>query len=318
MEATAAGREGGDASAILETEEGGLSSANDASSVASEGGPIADEPLYTPGARLRPKGAVGASNDDEMIAKWNRGGLGGVEGEPGPTGKVPHPAARIKVDVIKVSGHIKEADVLRTARSKGYWPFRLCYEEGLRRVQKLHGTVRLRITVGSGGAARGVQKVAAELDDPTVVSCVLKAARGLVLVPPERGAPQVTLEISLWPGDDPMQAPTAPAARSTLPRDSSALVAALRARWSDVRVCYREGLQRHEGLWGRLALRLRIRAAGEIIDASEVESHFPDSQVTDCVRRAFTHADAPPGAQELIIVYPLRLGTPPEPRDAGP
>ena len=107
-----------------------------------------------------------------------------------PSGRVPHPAPRIKVDVLKLSGRINEADVLRQARSKGYWPFRLCYEEGLRRSQKLHGTVHVRVTVGASGAVRGAQKVAAEVDDPTVVGCVVKAARGLRFPRPSEERPR--------------------------------------------------------------------------------------------------------------------------------
>jgi hypothetical protein len=267
---------------------------------------MSDEPPYAPGSRRRPAGGVAASQDDDALARWNRGG----PDASGRTGvKPPHPAPRVKVDVVQVHGHIEEADVLRTARAKGYWPFRLCYEDGLRRAPKLHGTVRFRVTVGPGGAPRGVRKMAAEIDDAAVTTCVLKAARNLALAAPERGTPEVTLEVSLWPGDAPVRTGSAPATRPSESPD--ALVAALRSRWSGVRACYAEGLRRTPGLWGRLAMRLRINAKGEVIEAAEVESHFPDRDVTECALRVYERAGLAPYGEDRVFVYPLRFGTPP-------
>jgi hypothetical protein len=284
----------------------------------SDGAVVTDEMPYAPGARSRIGGSVAASAEDETIARWNRGGTVAGETDPAPTGRVPHPAPRIKVDVLKVSGHISEAEVLRQARSKGYWPFRLCYEEGLRRAQKLHGTVRLRVTVGSNGSVRGSQKVAAEVDDPAVVACVVKAARSLSLPAPDRGAPSVTLEVSLWPGDDAVPSPGAKTAAKQGGIDVAALQSALRGYLPQVRVCLAEGQKRHPGLWGRIGVRLRIRAAGEIVDASEIESHFPDPDVTFCVMKSFAHNDVPSPHEELVVVYPLRLGGAREAQEARP
>jgi len=265
--------------------------------------PIADEAPYAPGARRRPKGALAASNDDELIAKWN---LGGPDAEASQNGKPAHPAPRIKVDVVQIRGHLEEAEVLRLARSKGYWPFRLCYEEGLRRTQKLHGKIRLRVTVGPNGAPRSVGRVEAELDDAAVVSCVVKAAKTLAFATPERGTPEVTLEVSLWPGDASIQKP------AVVPRAgpvvSEALVAALRALWPEVRACYADGVARKLGLWGRLALRLRITASGQVTEAAETESRFPDREVVECATKVYVRAELPPSNEELDIVYPLRLG----------
>jgi hypothetical protein len=270
---------------------------------------VSDEAPYAPGQRPRRGGSVAASAEDETIAKWNRGGVVAGETPPTPAGRVPHLAPRIKVDVLKVKGHISESDVLREARSKGYWPFRLCYEEGLRRSQKLHGTVQVRMAVGANGAVRSAQKVAAEVEDPTVVGCVVKAAKSLALPAPERGTPSVTLEVSLWPGDDAVQTSSAPDGKKTRALDVTELVAALRAHLPEVRACFAEGRKNHAGLWGRIAIRLRIRAAGEIVDATEIESRFPDPAVTFCVLKTFAHTDVPAPREELIIVYPLRLGS---------
>jgi hypothetical protein len=275
---------------------------------------IADEAPYAPGLRKRPRGAVASSNDDDLIAKWNRGGPDAVATTTAAAAaaKPPHPAPRVKVDVVQVKGRIPEGDVLRAARAKGYWPFRLCYEDGLRRAPKLHGTVKFKLTVGPEGSARGIRKAGAEIDDGLVVSCVLQAARKLTLPPPERGTPEVTLEVSLWPGDAPVRTggPSMAEPRSA-PDASDALVAALRSRWPQVRACYAQGLARNSGLWGRLAMRFRVTPAGQITEAAEVESRFPDRDVTECILQAYERAGLSPYGEDRVVVYPLRLGSPP-------
>jgi hypothetical protein len=275
--------------------------------------PVIDEPLYAPGGRAKPKGsAVEASLDNEILATWNRGGL--ASDDKGPKGKPPHAAPRVKVDVIDIRGDASEADMQRAARLKSYWPFRICYEEGLRRTQKLHGTIKLRLTIGSNGHPSGVQQLATELGDRAVVNCVVKSAMGLGLPAPASGSPQVTLDISLWPGDEPVSVKSALRGKNTVPPEAPAIAESLRTHLGEVRVCYAAGLGRHEGLWGRLALALRT-TSGAVDDVTEIESHFPDGEVTECVRKVFLHAAVPPVDHEIVVVYPLRLGHLPEARD---
>ena len=130
------------------------------------GKPVTDEQPLSAGISRAYFRSVAASAEDEAIANWNRGGTLAGEAPPRPSGKVPHPAPRIKVDVLKITGRINEADVLRQARSKGYWPFRLCYEEGLRRSQKVHGTINVPDEHRCQRSGPKRQKVAAEVDDP--------------------------------------------------------------------------------------------------------------------------------------------------------
>ena len=276
---------------------------------------ITDEPIYFPGARPKAKGtAVEASLDDEIVATWNRGGLG-TDADVGPKGKPPHAAPRVKVDVTEVRGSASEAEMQRAARLKSYWPFRICYEQGLRRTQKLHGTIKLRLTIGSSGRPSNVQTIATELGDPDVVSCVVKSAAGLALPAPSSGAPQVTLDISLWPGDAPVGGKSALRGKNAVPAEAASFTEALRLRTNDIRTCYAAGVRRHEQLWGRLALSLKI-ANGTVREADEVESHFPDPEVTACVRQALIGSAVPHPESELVIVYPLRFGRPPDARDA--
>ena len=63
-------------------------------------------------------------------------------------GKRPyHPAPRIVVDVVAAQGGASAAALQRTARNLGYWPFRQCYEEGLRRDPHLAGILYLYMLV---------------------------------------------------------------------------------------------------------------------------------------------------------------------------
>jgi hypothetical protein len=271
---------------------------------------IADEPIYFPGARPKPRGtAVEASLDDEAIATWNRGGLG-TDADLNSKGKPLHAAPRVKVDVTEVRGSASEAEIQRAARLKSYWPFRICYEQGLRRTQKLHGTIKLRLTLGPSGRPSNVQQVASELGDADVVSCVVKSAMGLGLPAPASGAPQVTLDISLWPGDAPVGAKTALRGKGATPADATSITEALRTRSTEIRACYAAGRARHDKLWGRLGLSLTI-AGGTVREADETESHFPDPEVTACVRTALLGV-AVPNVDELVVVYPLRFGRVPD------
>src|SRR5260370_29612439 len=77
---------------------------------------VADEAPYAPGSRRRPGGAVAASNDDDVMARWNRGGPGA-----GTSAKAPHPAPRVNVDVVQVLGRIPEDGVVRAVRATADW-----------------------------------------------------------------------------------------------------------------------------------------------------------------------------------------------------
>jgi hypothetical protein len=262
---------------------------------------IDDEPAYLPGRRLRAKGGVSASTDDEAIARWNRGSKGDAF----------HPAPRITVDVTRTHG-VREAEILKVARSKGYWPIRLCYEEGLRNAQRLHGSLSLALVIGGGGAVKGARRVKSDIDDASVSACITHSFRKLVLANPTRKTGEATVTISLWPGDEPAYAPSPPSTNGrTLPDVPQDLTAALRALWPEFRSCYREGLRRDRALWGRIALKLRVSPRGEVLDASQVESRFPDPGVTECIIAAAHSASLPTSEKEITVIYPLRLGSPP-------
>jgi hypothetical protein len=58
-------------------------------------------------------------------------------------------------------------------------------------------------------------------------------------------------------------------------------------------------------------MRLHVTAKGEVVEAAEVESRFPDRDVTECVLRVYERAGLAPYGEDRLFVYSLRLGTPP-------
>src|SRR5258708_21390793 len=82
-----------------------------------------------------------------------------------------HPAPGIVVDVLDAEGAVL-AGLQRTARNLGYWPFRRCYEEGLRRNQALTGTVTLHVLVPPDASARRTGVSPSTLKDDVVAACV--------------------------------------------------------------------------------------------------------------------------------------------------
>jgi hypothetical protein len=227
---------------------------------------------------------------------------------PGERPKPAHPAPRIKVDVPIVHGKVDEGEVLKQVRAKGYWPFRKCYEDGLRRAPKLRGSMRLRLNLDAHGKVHRPKKLTAELADAQVVDCVLQAAGALSLNLPVRGTPEITVEISLYPGDEPV----GPRQIAGVPRDAdlSAVTRTLRETWPQLRTCYADGLAHDPALWGRLAVRLAIATRGRVAEASEIESRFPDPAVTACVCRVLAQLDGLAAPDGTRLVYPLRFGVP--------
>jgi hypothetical protein len=207
-----------------------------------------------------------------------------------------HPDPGIIVDVPN------QAEVQKVARAKGYNPFRHCYEEGLRRNQHLSGKVTMDFTLGADGAVMGAHKTASTLSDESVNQCVVREASHLVLAKPDAANPAVTMSVTLSPGDEPVPVPHAAPHADKL-RDS------LRAKWSGVEVCYKLGLDRHADLGGRMEIKFKAKANGEIVEAAEGETKFSDVEVTKCVLGVYRTAKLPKigGKKDTTFVYALHL-----------
>lgn len=119
-------------------------------------------------------------------------------------GRPYHPAPRIVVDVVDAQGELPAEELQRIARNSGYWPFRRCYEDGLRRDQRLKGKVVLEVVVAEDGSVESsAAMTASTLADDVVVACVAQQAQRLSFAASE--APTTaTLSVALSPGDEPV------------------------------------------------------------------------------------------------------------------
>jgi hypothetical protein len=277
-------------------------------------------PAVTPAAAARPATvAVSIADelpylathpqDEDVVASRARKHTGGAtssrskrRGKKRPY----HPAPREIVDITSAAAGASQADVQRLARAKGYNPFRSCFEEGLRRDQKLGGKITVDFTLGANGQVVGAKKTASTLGDDSVVQCVVREAGRLELAHPESGTPAITMVVTLSPGDDAIPVPRAAP-------HADRLREALRTRWSGVEVCYKDGLSRHADLGGRLEVKLRVSGHGDVLEAGEGATRFGDPAVTKCVVEIMKDAKLPKlgTKHETSIVYALHMESAP-------
>jgi hypothetical protein len=227
----------------------------------------------------------------------------------GRHGRPFHPAPGIIVDVQDSSGGASATDLQRTARNVGYWPFRHCYEEGLRRDQHMAGKVTMDLAVAAGGAVDRATIAGATLHDESVVLCVAREAGHLALAPAESPS-TAKLEVSLSTGDEPVPMPR-PASHA------EELQEALRASWPAVEKCYAADLPKHPDAGGRMELHFRVHSGGEVDEVSEGDTRFGDVDVTRCVLGVYRGAKLPTiahGSHETSFVYAMHLeARPPQP-----
>ncbi len=88
---------------------------------------------------------------------------------------------------------------------------------------------------------------------------------------------------------------------------------ALHASWPAVQQCYASELGKHPDAGGRMELRFRVKADGEILEVSENEPRFSDVEVTKCVLGVYRTAKLPSmhGTHEATFVYALHLESAP-------
>jgi len=223
----------------------------------------------------------------------------------GRHGRPFHPAPGIVVDVTAAQGGASAAELQRTARNAGYWPFRHCYEEGLERSQSLAGSVRFGL-VRAGGVT-STQLVESTVKDESVTLCVLREARHLDLAwgaAPGDAASDAgaDMKVTLATGDEAVPTPR-PALHAEELRE------ALHASFPAIQQCYASQLERHPDLGGRMELRFEAKSDGEVIVVSEDEPRFSDVDVTRCVLGVYRTAKLPRmhGSHSSRFVYALHF-----------
>jgi hypothetical protein len=214
-------------------------------------------------------------------------------------------------------GELSELAVLAQTRNHGYWPFRLCYEAGLRENAKLGGKSSLHVIIDPRGRVSASRLVETELAHREVATCLAERAKELKFAPAPRRRTGVDISVELSPGDAPLPelalVPTAdieeaPLSRAEAGRLQETLVGAVPAASS----CYAAGRVRDPQLWGRIGLRLDVDRHGNVT-VREHESRFPDPGVVRCMVGAMQALPVAVLARPFTFAWGLRLGAPPPP-----
>ncbi len=222
-----------------------------------------------------------------------------------------HPAPGIIVDVLDTGGAVIPG-LQRTARNLGYWPFRHCYEDGLRRNQALGGAVWLDLHLAPDASARRTEVTSSSMRDGVVTACVAREAHRLVLDAVD-AAMTARVRVLLALGDEPVQGPI------PIPGGSD-VRATLRASWPDATACFEASLARHPDAGGRIELRFEIDDEGAIARVAQSGVPYPDAETGACVADVYrkvplsiTHAV--PGKAFVYAVHfePASAVLPPAP-----
>jgi hypothetical protein len=280
---------------------------------------VVAESAYAGGERKREDGAVRASVADEDLARWN---VGGNSDRAYPSNRPGfHVAPRVVVDVSlrprqlpvrsSAKGVLSETGVLAQARNHGYWPFRLCFEEGLRYAPKLRGKTRVHVVIDASGRVRQGLVAGTELKDREVATCLAAHAEQLRFSPPPPRRLGLDLVVDLSPGDAPLPELRLPEADATsMAFDTRRVDELLGAALGPAGACYAKARASDPALWGRIGLRVDVDRHGNVT-VLEHESRFPDAGVVRCVKDAVSALPIASAVQGPgSFTWGLRLGSP--------
>jgi len=96
------------------------------------------------------------------------------------------PMPRVRPGATTLNGRLAPK-VVQAALAAREGLFRACYDEGLDRSPQLQGRIAMRFVIDREGTATHFANAGSDLPDSSVVTCVLRAARGLTFPPPEGG-----------------------------------------------------------------------------------------------------------------------------------
>ncbi len=248
---------------------------------------------------------------DELPARVARGGKPSlVRPVREPTRRRPgrpyHPDPRIVIDVIDALG-ATSVDLQRTARDLGYWPFRRCYEDGLRRDQGLAGKVSLELSIAPSGHVERANVTASTLRDRIVAACLAREARQISFSTVESET-RASADVTLGAGDEPVATSLPVAGAEELRRS-------LRAEWPAAEACYSRALTRDPRVGGLIELVFHVDTHGAITEVSEGSTHLVDAELSACIVDVYRGARLPPDdpPRERSFLYALHLEAEPTP-----
>lgn len=102
----------------------------------------------------------------------------------------------LRAGTLQVTGRLPPEVITRIVR-QSFGRFRLCYENGLRTNPTIGGTVKVRFTIDPTGAVTTAEDSQSDLNDPAVVSCVVRSIQSLSFPQPEDGRVTVVFPITM-------------------------------------------------------------------------------------------------------------------------
>ncbi|HEY0469448.1 MAG TPA: AgmX/PglI C-terminal domain-containing protein [Polyangiaceae bacterium] len=290
-------------------------------SVSPEPAPLISVDLpYPADARPRAQDPVQAAADDEELARWDLGG----SSDPNSISNQAtyHPGTRVVVDTRPAKRRagapalppprgLSYDRVQAQARSRGYWPFRLCFELGQRDKKGTGGETRVAFTIGTRGKVNAARLLDSKLGNAASAACLVRELLKLEFTPAPASKLRMVASIRIYPGDAELPVVPDAAVAAALPRgefDPEAMRARVRAKQGEFDACFAEARRNDPALWGRLALSVILEMDGSVHRVTEVESHFPNASATRCAQILLSSLVFPSvNGKPFSFVVPLRL-----------
>jgi len=285
---------------------------------------------YPVDARPRAQDPAQAAAEDEELARWNVGGSSDVNAVSSQA--TFHPGTRVVVDTRPAKRRagappppaprgLTYQRVLAQARSRGYWPFRLCFERGQpdkqsaaggrRDKQSAGGETRVAFTIGTRGKVTAARLLDSKLENASMAACMVREVNKLEFSPAPASKLRMVAMIQVYPGDAEQPVVPDPALVAALPRgdfDPEAARARVLEKQAELDACFADARRADPALWGRLALSVILEIDGSVHRISEVESRFPSATATRCAQALLSTVIFPSvNGKPFSFVVPLRL-----------
>jgi hypothetical protein len=280
---------------------------------------------YPLDARPRAADPAQAAADDEELARWNVGG----SSDPNAISSQAsyHPGTRVVVDTrpakrrpgappLPAPRDLTYPRVQAQARSRGYWPFRLCFEHGQREKKGSGGETRVAFTIGTRGKVSAARLLDSKLGNPESAACLVREVLKLEFTPSPAKKLRMVASIQIYPGDAELPVvPDGPVVAAPGGEfDPEAMRARVLAKQAELEACFGDARRGDPALWGRLALSVILEMDGSVHRVTEVESHFPNASVTRCAQVLVSSLIYPSvNGKPFSFVVPLRLSPTLEP-----
>jgi hypothetical protein len=275
---------------------------------------------YPVDARPRAPDPTQAAAEDEELARWNVGG----SSDPNSISSQAsyHPGTRVVVDTrpakrragappLPAPRGLSYQRVQAQARSRGYWPFRVCFERGQRDKKGPGGETRVAFSIGTRGKVTAARLLDSKLENAASAACMVRELQKLEFSPAPASKMRLVASIQVYPGDADLPVVPDPAVIASLPRgefDPESMRARVTAKQAELDACFSEGRRTDPALWGRLALSVILELDGTVHRVSEVESHFPSATATRCAQIVLSSVVFPSvNGKPFSFVVPLRL-----------